>query len=183
MFYENKIIRQPLFSQAKIRILQSLGLTTASSGLFTLLRYVIRDRGKRSEKNKPNITLFKNDSIVAGEGKSGPISFALQTTHPKWDALRDGQTEKMRGGPWISGLTMIQQVLDRHQIGQAFHDFFSTLAAFATTIVATEFQLLCPIEKLLPYKAKIFLVHHFSKPTKMLLRKLEAEKNTNKVVK
>ncbi len=71
---------------------------------------------------------------------------------------------------------MIQQVLDRHQIGQAFHDFFSTLAAFATTIVATEFQLLCPIEKLLPYKAKIFLVHHFSKPTKMLLRKLEAEK-------
>lgn len=83
MYYENKIIRQPLFSQAKIRILQSLGLTTASSGLFTLLKYVIRDRGKRSEKNKPNITLFKNDSITAGEGKSGPISFALQTTHPK----------------------------------------------------------------------------------------------------
>ncbi len=83
MFYENKIIRQPLFSQAKIRILQSLGLTTASSGLFTLLRNVIRDRGKRSEKNKPNITLFMKDSIVAGEGKSDPISFALQTTHPK----------------------------------------------------------------------------------------------------
>lgn len=64
---------------------------------------------------------------------------------------------------------MIEQVLDRHQIGQAFHDFFRSLTTFATTIVAIEFQLLFLIEKLLPYKVKILLVHYFSKLAKVLL--------------
>lgn len=83
MSYKNKIIRQPLFSQAKIRTQQSLGLVPVSSGLFTLLKYVIRDLGKKSERNKPNITPFMNDSIIAAKGKSGPIPVALQTAHPK----------------------------------------------------------------------------------------------------
>ena len=50
---------------------------------------------------------------------------------------------------------MIQQVLDRHQIGQAFHNLFRSMAAFATTAVAIQSQGLFPIEKFLLYNIKI----------------------------
>ena len=106
--------------------------------------------------------LFSNDSIMAVKGKSDPVSFTLQAAHPKQDALREGQTEKMRGELIFSGLRMIQQILDGHQIGQAFYDLFRSVATFATTVVAIESQLLFPIEKLLLYKVKILLIHHFS---------------------
>ena len=57
---------------------------------------------------------------------------------------------------------MIQQILDGHQIGQAFHDLFRSVATLATTVVAIESQLIFPIEKLLLYNIKILLIHHYS---------------------